>query len=511
MSHSKLFVKFLLVLAAAAAVTPEPALAVAPVYSVRFYTPGVRASPALRFTDASGAYASPLKFPTTVESSSSAPVTFTAQNVSTAPVVFQATPFAVNAPFSILGTTCAGSLAPTKTCTITLKFSPPYYGVNSGNFLTINAVSVVTAPPLYAKASSLPYVQVVATGGFPFFKKSDGRWTCASYDFTDATGGDCAAMPAGIPEIFGATKMATSSGHSIALMPDGTIKVSGANYWGQLGLGDANSRSVFETVPGITGVKNVAAHYYLSYIQMSDGSWMSAGEGRYGALANGSYNSQATFTPIPGTAGSLDLQVIFSGVFIKKSDGLWYAAGRNVEGQLGLGTLAFTPSLMQVPGLALGTSLYPSVWATLAKDSANNWKYAGLNNYSVYTARNNYNFSGTTTGGWNTFVSAPALAGYVDAKTNNNGEHVFIQSNAGRWFTMGVNQDGELGLGDIVDRTAYTLNSDMDGSTVASAGNICTFIMKGGLLYGVGVSRAGIGLQSGNSSDVVTKFELITP
>ena len=459
------------------------AQAAQPVYSVRFYAPGMKASPSLRFSDANGLGGPTLSFPATTEGSSSAPQIFTAKNMSVAPVVFGATPFTVSAPYSLSSTTCTGTLAPGDTCTMTIVFSPAAYGTGTGAYLAINTTSAAVAAPTFSgKVNSLPYLDVVANGGttnaHAFFKKSDGRWLAAGNNtFGAIGGGSYLTMPAGNPAIFGATKVVTGVYHSLALMPDGTVKGTGGNWAGQIGFTDHVDRATWTTIPGITGAKNVVASFYASYIQMADNSWMSAGQNGYGELGLGDTAVHAAFTTIPGTVGSLAFLVGAQQAFLKDSTGNWFVTGMNDRGQLGLGDLLKRMSFTAMPGVPAGATLYAGWYTTFAKDSSNNWLVTGDNSSRLYG-----NASASTT----SLTALPGLNGLTNMTLAIDGSSAFAKLATGDWNAVGDNGTGQLGLGDKTYRTAYTLSSAMTGSSVVASSGTATFIIKGGVLYAAG-------------------------
>lgn len=479
------------------------ASAAAPTYTVRFYSAGLKASSALRFTDSNGVFASTLSFPTTTEGSSSPPVTFNVKNMSTTGVVFQATPFTVTAPFSLSGTTCTGTLAPAASCSVTLSYSPPYYQTTTGQFFTINTTpSGIAAPSFFAKAASLPYANVVSTYNHAFFKKNDGRWIAVGDDYYGQIGGmGIYTAPAGNPAIFGATQIATGVFHTLALMADGTVKATGYNAQGQLGLGDLLKRAAFVTIPGISGAKAVAASAYSSYIQLSDNSWVSAGANSRGQLGLGDTSNRATFTAIPGSAGSLAFTTGHQSIFLKTAAGAWSAAGMNNSGQLGLGDTVDRPSFTLMPGISGSSTIYSAYSTTFVKDASNNWLAAGDNSNNLYGSA-----AATST----SFVPAPALNGSVAMAVGMESYSAFVMSAGGSWYGVGGNGQGQLGLGDFTNRTVYTLNSVMTGSSLVTANLDSTFFIKAGALFSTG-SNVNDG-HIGQPGDILySSFTQVTP
>ena len=60
--------------------------------------------------------------------------------------------------------------------------------------------------------------------------------------------------------------------HSLALGSDGRVRAWGANYWGQLGDGTTNSKTLPMTLPGLTNVVMVSAGTGHSLATMANSS-----------------------------------------------------------------------------------------------------------------------------------------------------------------------------------------------------------------------------------------------
>jgi hypothetical protein len=100
-------------------------------------------------------------------------------------------------------------------------------------------------------------------------------------------------VPGQIPDL-SAKAAASASFHSLMLLPDGTIRGFGGNFWGQLGLGPGD---LFEhhspvLVPGISGVFAIAAGLNSRFVLVGDpntgGTIKSWGNNDFGVLGIGS-------------------------------------------------------------------------------------------------------------------------------------------------------------------------------------------------------------------------------
>ncbi len=82
-------------------------------------------------------------------------------------------------------------------------------------------------------------------------------------------------------------KISTRGDHTLLLAPDGTVKATGLNTYGQLGNGNTVNQSNYVTVVGLTNVTAVAAGSDFS-LAISNGFVYAWGRGANGRLGNGS-------------------------------------------------------------------------------------------------------------------------------------------------------------------------------------------------------------------------------
>ena len=314
----------------AAGVLGAAAHSLAATYQVQFFAPGVKAY-YLRYFDAAGNPKSTLSFPTVVEGSTSAPVTFTIQNVGAGPLAFSATPFTVPAPFSLTSTTCAGSLAPAATCTATLTFSPQAAKTYSGQAITVSSTPAsIASPPLYAIATSSPVVQLAVGDYSAYVQKQNGTWWATGNNNNGQLGlGDTANRLTftQVPSLAGAVKVITGmsgAGQTLALFPGGVLKSSQSPTY------------TFTPISGITTSGKVAIGWTSTFVQLTDGSWVGKGNG-YGELGLGDTVARSSFVPLPLPAGTTQVVATGFSAYAQRADGAWLSSGRNYWGTLGLG------------------------------------------------------------------------------------------------------------------------------------------------------------------------------
>lgn len=83
--------------------------------------------------------------------------------------------------------------------------------------------------------------------------------------------------PVRIPELTGVAAISTGNAHSLALMKDGTVRVWGANKYGQIGDGSSANRDRPFMVPGVRNAVAIAAGGYRSVAVLADGTVMEWG------------------------------------------------------------------------------------------------------------------------------------------------------------------------------------------------------------------------------------------
>ena len=89
------------------------------------------------------------------------------------------------------------------------------------------------------------------------------------------------------------------SDHSLILKNDGTLWGCGYNGYGQLGLGNTNSRTTFTQITtNVDNIKSVYCGGYHTLILKNDGTLWSTGYNNYGQLGLGDGSNRTTFTQV---------------------------------------------------------------------------------------------------------------------------------------------------------------------------------------------------------------------
>jgi len=237
----------------------------------------------------------------------------------------------------------------------------------------------------------------------------------------------------------------------IALQQNGSLWTWGYNNRGQLG----NGTNIDSNIPNQVGTET---------------DWVS--------VAGGSYNT-----------------------FAIKSNGTLWATGLNGDGQLGVGDNINRNVFTQV-----GT--------------ATNWSILSASGYHTFGIKTDgtlwswgYNGSGqlglNNTTSYNTPQQVGTATNWADVITNfdDDGGFTFAIKNDRTLWATGGNWDGELGLGDLIDRDEFTQVGTATWSKISAGSYHTTGIQTNGTLWSWGWNSNGqLGL--GNTTDYDTPQQI---
>ncbi|MBJ6362770.1 fibronectin type III domain-containing protein [Paenibacillus sp. GCM10012307] len=131
----------------------------------------------------------------------------------------------------------------------------------------------------------------------------------------------------------------TGRSHLIAISKDGSIRMTGSNSYGQLGLGDTANRNKLTVLYGNTkSVQDIITNGKNTFILFEDGSVWGSGENYYGYLGVGDGISRTNFVPINGLSNVQKIELGSNFVLALLKNGTVMSWGLNEDGQLGNGT-----------------------------------------------------------------------------------------------------------------------------------------------------------------------------
>ncbi|KPI51732.1 RCC1 domain-containing protein [Clostridioides difficile] len=278
-------------------------------------------------------------------------------------------------------------------------------------------------------------------------------------------------------------QIACGSSHTILIKNDGTMYTTGYNGVGQLGTGNNNNSIVF-TLSNINNVKYVSCGNNHTMILKYDNTLFSTGQNNYGQLANSNKDvaSRNTFTKV-NIENIKDIKCGSQFNFLINGSKEIFVCGCNLSGQLG--SFFHTTFLYEFSKI----------------QSSNLDNYSGLlvNDDYLYVTKDN-----------SEFLNVKLSDNFQDYKkielTNNN---MFIVMNDGTLYACGLNNYGQLGLGDNINRSIMT-KVDVDNVLDVKGNGNSTFVLKNnGTLYSCGYNSYGIlGLKDEVNRNIFTKIEI---
>jgi alpha-tubulin suppressor-like RCC1 family protein len=254
------------------------------------------------------------------------------------------------------------------------------------------------------------------------------------------------------------TALSANHVYTLALTSDGKVYSWGANFGGQLGLGDTTDRSTPQLVQGALAGKtivSISAGLAHALALASDGTVYGWGNNLYRTLGDGTTTTR--LSPVAmNTAGTLlagkTITAIqcasYHNVFLT-SEGNLYSWGFNGNGKLGDGTTVDRTAPVAVDGSLAGKTVVAI--------------RGNANHHFALTSDNQlhgwgFNFYGQLGNGTNDDASAPVLipltgelAGKTIASLQAGSANSLLTTTDGKVFTWGINWTGQLGNGGTAD------------------------------------------------------------
>ncbi|MDR2638700.1 MAG: hypothetical protein LBC09_02550, partial [Helicobacteraceae bacterium] len=248
--------------------------------------------------------------------------------------------------------------------------------------------------------------------------------------------------------------IAAETSKSLALDSDGKVYAAGWNEYGQLGLGDNIDRNAFTEVAALKGKKiiAIAAGHRHSLALDSDGKVYATGDNEDGELGLGDKINRDRFTEVSSLKGKkiIAIEAGSFASFALDSDGKVYAIGYNTHGQLGLGDTNYRDRFTEVLSLS-GKKIIAIAAETsksLALDSDGKVYAAGWNKYGQLGLGDNIDR--------NAFTEVAALKGKRIIAIAAGWRHSLALDSGGKVYATGENEESRLGLGDKINRNEFT-------------------------------------------------------
>jgi len=236
---------------------------------------------------------------------------------------------------------------------------------------------------------------------------------------------------------------------TFAFKTDGTLWGTGANSWGQLGLGSWVHRTVFTPIPGDWASVYGGELYTMAL--KSDGTLWGTGMNGEGALGVGDWTKKNVFTQEKTLA--TDWTHVSSGspahTFAFKTDGTVHGTGFNNCGQLGFqNTTYWLNEFTEIPGSTGFTFITCGYYHSMALKSDGTIWGCGEN----YSGECGVDHDDEVWG----FTQESTLA--TDWESLDSGDsHTVAKKRNGNLWSTGDGYHGALGLGDYNNRYRFNL------------------------------------------------------
>ena len=297
-----------------------------------------------------------------------------------------------------------------------------------------------------------------------------------------------------MPNYTGETPNYISCGvdHTVVVMNNGSIYVTGVNNYGQLGLGDYQNRNTLILMPNYTGQTPIAVscHYYATVVLMNNGTIYGTGDNGGGQLGFGDSQNRTTLTLMQNNTGKtpIDISCGRGYTIVLMNDGTIYTMGANYSGEQGLGddnrgmitTLTLMPNNTGKTPIAISCGQFHTM--VLMNDgtiygTGNNY-YGQLGNNLKVPEPQPYWWNTEWYGEWNgsesnvstnTLTLTPNNTGKTPNSISCGGDHTIVLMNDGTIYGVGNNTNGQLGNNlKTTEPQPYWWNTNRDGVWVGS-------------------------------------------
>ncbi len=330
------------------------------------------------------------------------------------------------------------------------------------------------------------------------------QWGCNQFEGGWCGGEQEQAVPNVGPALANAIDVVTHERHSLALLADGTVAAWGVNSSGQLGTGTDTPSNTPVPVGPLNGIVSIACGERHSLVASSTGHVYAFGYNNVGQLGTGSLAN----SDVPVQLGSLDnITAVAAGAYHSlalRSDGTSWAWGNNSSGALGNGTNVSSTVPVQV-----------SITGLIAVDGGEYHSVGLRNDGTVWTwGSNGYGQLGVGTyNNANAPQQVPGLTGIVVVAAGM--QHTLALKNDGTVWAWGYNgAEGVLGIGSNVDDAVVLVQvAGLTNVSAIAAGRGHSLALKSdGTLWSWGLNDDGqLGVGNYTDSNVPMQVNGLCP
>ncbi|MEW6758578.1 MAG: putative Ig domain-containing protein [Acidobacteriota bacterium] len=220
---------------------------------------------------------------------------------------------------------------------------------------------------------------VSAGGLFSTALREDGTvWTWGSNGTGELGQGSLdfsSPLPGQVLGISTACGTAAGWAHGLALLTDGTVRAWGANWHGQLGVGNTLNQWAPVQVPGLTGIVAIASGGNHCLALRADGTVMAWGENNHGQVGDGTLTSRLFPVQVFGLSNIVAVAAGAVHSLALRGDGTVFSWGLTLSGAPGDASWTDSTLPLQVSGLpavsaiaaggshSLALAVAGSIWA----------------------------------------------------------------------------------------------------------------------------------------------------
>lgn len=274
--------------------------------------------------------------------------------------------------------------------------------------------------------------------------------------------------------------------HTLFLKSDGTVWGSGYNEFGQLGIGTTEDTNIPVQIPNLSGIVKISAGYYDSLFLKKDGTVWGCGRNFSGELGNGNALQQNTPQQVINVSNVIDIAGGDGHSMFLQSNGTVRSCGGNQDGALGLGNIGWqaqiTPTLVDIQNVvSIGVGFRQSIFV---KQDGTVWA-SGINTYGKL------GFGGTDSQ-WSP-GQVNNLTGIIGA-TGAQYHTLYLKNDGTVWGT-GFNAYGQLGDGTTIDQgTAVQVLNITNANSIAVSSYYHSLIASNdNKFYAFGANSGGFG------------------
>ena len=304
-------------------------------------------------------------------------------------------------------------------------------------------------------------------------------------------------------------KIAGGGYHAIAAQSNGTLWAWGSNSYGQLGI---NTSTVTYSSPvqigALSNWNQIGCGYFSTTAIQSNGTLYAWGTNTYGNLGINTSTLQYSsplqvFSPIQGTWNQISAGGALTSAAIISPGTLWMWGYGNT-GSLGNNSNTLNASSPIQVGLLSNWTQVATGYYTMAIQSPGTlWAWGTNSPYG------NLGLNDIT--GRSSPVQVGSLSIWTQVSTSNSYNTIALQSNGTLW-TWGNNSFGQLGLGDVTQRSSPVQVGALNTWTQVGCGyNTMAAIQSPGTLWVWGNNSFGqLGLNTSTLSSVLSPVQVGT-